>query len=302
MFEWFREYEQLFARAQIVCFMLAMGATLTVGDFARIFRQPRSLTMGLIGQYVVVPALALAVNLIAGLDGGLAFGLILIAALPGSSLAKAFALLGRGNMALSITLTVVTTLASIVAIPFLLRWLAGAAGGVRVPVEEVFSLVLLYMLSPLAVGMIVAKLIPNHRKIFGRVCVVFGWILVVVMIAGSFGLGRVRPGEYGWKAPLAIVVYCLAAQQVVMLPYYVFHWPRADRLAIGIEATMRNINLALLLWTELFPHQHASDAMGAAMGNGVLYVILFYAAVALVAGLLLALNHLRLSRRERLPA
>ena len=68
--------------------------------------------------------------------------------------------------------------------------------------------------------------------------------------------------------------------------------PRGDRLAVGIEVTMRNMNLALLLNVSLFGGQPE-------LSGGVLFVVLFYAAVAMVAGLPLALNHRRLWRRER---
>jgi BASS family bile acid:Na+ symporter len=77
-----------------------------------------------------------------------------------------------------------------------------------------------------------------------------------------------------------------------MLPFYLLRWPRPDRMAAGIEVTMRNINLALLLASRLFPEPDA-------LGNGVLFVSLFYAAVAMGAGLPLALNHRRLARKEK---
>jgi BASS family bile acid:Na+ symporter len=77
-----------------------------------------------------------------------------------------------------------------------------------------------------------------------------------------------------------------------MIPFYVLRLPRPDRMAVGVEVTMRNINLALLLSASLFKND-------AELSGGVLYVVLFYAATALCAGLPLALNHRRLARREQ---
>jgi BASS family bile acid:Na+ symporter len=113
-----------------------------------------------------------------------------------------------------------------------------------------------------------------------------GFVFVVVMVVGSLGSGRIHPGEYGWKAPLAMIAFCVLAQQVSMFPFWLFGWPRPDKLSVGIEVTMRNLNLALLLKALLFP----ATAKGIdPIADGVLFVILFYAGVALGSGLPLAL-------------
>ena len=78
-----------------------------------------------------------------------------------------------------------------------------------------------------------------------------------------------------------------------MLPFYVLRW-RAHRLAVSIEVTMRSAELALLSRRNCFP--------AGWVGNGVLFVILFYAAAAMGAGLPLALNHRRMARKEADPS
>src|SRR5205807_1087104 len=101
----------------------------------------------------------------------------------------------------------------------------------------------------------------------------------------------IKPGTYGWRAPLAIIVFCVLGQQVNQAPFYLFRWPRSDRMAAGMEVTMRNMNLGLLLYASLFadnPH----------VGPEVLFVLLFYAATAMIVGLPLALRHRRLGKKE----
>jgi BASS family bile acid:Na+ symporter len=116
------------------------------------------------------------------------------------------------------------------------------------------------------------------------------------MVAGALGSGRIRPGEYGWGVPLLIVLFCLLALHLSTLPFFVARWPRPDGLAVGMEVTMRNINLALLLKALLFP---AATGRSDPVGDGVLFAILFYAGTALVVGPLLALNFRRMARNER---
>lgn len=295
MFSWYPDYEYPLARLQLVLLMLGMGATLSVADFVEIFRRPRSFLTAFAAQVLVLPWLAVALNRVARLDGGLAVGLVLVAAMPGGSLSKLFTFLGRGNVPLSISLSAFTTLASLVTVPLFLKFLVAhyLPDDFEMPVGDVVHDVLVCLLLPLAAGMVLARLWPRQRRRLAGWCVRSGFAVVAVMIAGS--IGRINPGEHGPGVAAAIIVFCLAGQQLSMLPFYLLGWPRADRMAAGIEVTMRNMNLALLLKACLFRE-------GDPVGAGVLFVILFYAGTAMAVGLPLALNHRRLARREVVPA
>jgi BASS family bile acid:Na+ symporter len=296
MFSWYPQYEYYLACVQLVCFMLGMGAKLSPEEFLSVFRRPRSLLFGLTYQIGIVPLIALAINSVSSLEPGIAVGLVLIALMPGGSISKVFTHLGRGNVALCITLSVCSTLATIVTVPLLLPALAAGAvpEGFRMPAEKVVAEVGLFLLLPIGVGMLAARAAPNQRRVITRSCVFLGWAIVIVMVTGALGSGRIQPGKYGWEGPAAIIVFCLAAQQGSMLPFYLRRWPRPDRLAVGIEVTMRNMNLALLL-------QATPGLFSQSVADGVLFAVLYFAAVAMIAGFLLALNHVRLWRRERAP-
>jgi BASS family bile acid:Na+ symporter len=300
MFDWYPQYEYYLACVQLIFFMLGMGAMLRVSDFVQVLKQPRSLLYALAFQLLLVPLLAVVINYVGQFEAGVAIGLVLVALMPGGSVSKIFTHLGRGNVALSITLSALSTLAAVLTVPLFLRVLVFGfiPDDFAMPVKRMFVEVALFLLLPVVVGMVLARLAPNGRKLLSRGCVRIGWLIVIAMIAGSLGSGRIQPGDYGWRAPLAIIAFCMISQQASMLPFYIFHWQRADRLAIGIEVTMRNMNLALLMKALLFPEDSGVDPIA----HGVLFVILFYAAVALCAGFPLALNHLRLSRRERRDA
>lgn len=296
MFENYARYEHHLAQLQLVLFMLGMGASLNLGDFAGVFRRPRSFLTAAAGQFVLAPFLAVLASHWLDVDSGIAVGLILVAAMPGGTLSKVFTYLGRGNIALSISLTACGTLAAMATVPLLLRWLA--AGFVPedfdMPVDRILLELTLFLLLPLAAGMALGRLAPDHRAVFSRWCIRIGFVAVMAMIVGSLGSGRIHPAEYGWRAPLAIILFCILTMQLTMLPFRLLGWSRADCLSAGIEATMRNLNLALLLKALLFPAEKGADPIG----DGVLFVILFYAAVALFSGLPLALNFRRLARKE----
>lgn len=295
MFELFPRYETLLTQVQLVLFMLAMGAALSGGDFVEIVRRPKFFVIGAVCQFLLGPLLAVLVTRWVGVPPGIAVGLILISALPGGAMSKAFSYLGKGNFALSIALSALGTLLSVITVPAVLRLLAyeHIPDEFQMPLGAVVSEVALFLVLPVLGGMVIARLMPARRIIFSKTCIRVGMLLVFVIVAGSIGSGRIRPGEYGWRTPCGIIVFCLLTMQASMLPFRILGWPRADCLSVGIEVTMRNLNLALLLRKSLFFETGSSS-----IASGVLFVILFYAAVALVSGLILAVNFRRMARRE----
>ncbi len=294
MFDWYPQAEKYLAQGQLVLFMLGMGATLRAADFAALARRPRSLLAGAACQFLLTPFLAVLLSRAFGVPPGIAVGLILVAAMPGGTLSKVFAYLGRGNIALSISLTVCGTFASVVTVPLLLRLLAMdyVPPDFEMPVGHIMLEVFLFSLLPLGVGMAVARRAPARHLAFSRWCIRLGFLTVAVMVTGALGSGRIDPREYGWATPLAIILFCLASQQLSMLPFRLFGWPRADCLSVGMEATMRNLNLAFLIKAILFPEER-----GGPVAAGVLFVILYYAAVAMCCGAPLALRYRWMARR-----
>lgn len=299
MFDQYPQYEHLLAKWQLLLFMVGMGANLSPREFIEVLHKPRSLLVAATGQLLVIPLIAYGIAHLFRLEAGIAVGLILVAGMPGGTLSKVFTFVGRGNVALSITLSVVTTLAAMGTVPLMLNMLASEyIQDFEMPLEAMMRELTLFLLLPLGAGMVLTRFWPVWSPTIAKWCVRIGFVVVVVMVVGSLGSGRIKPGEHGLRVPILIIVFCLLGQQLNMIPFRVFPWPRQDRLAAGIEVTMRNMNLALLLVTILFPPENATLAP---LADGVLFVVLFYAAVAMGAGLPLALNHRRMSRRELAP-
>jgi BASS family bile acid:Na+ symporter len=164
------------------------------------------------------------------------------------------------------------------------------------PIGRVVRDLTLFLLLPLLAGMAVGRLQPARRARFAAVCIRIGLVFVVLMVVGSFASGRIDVTAYGWRVPLAIILFCVLSQQLSMLPFRVLRWSAADAVAVGIEVTMRNVNLALLLKALLFP---GTDAVA----NAVLFVVLYYGGTALLVGMPLALRYRRKLRgRTTSPA
>lgn len=289
------DYEYALAGTQLVLVMFGMGATLSVGDFARVFRQPASLLVGFAAMFVAAPALAAAMVFCLPLPPGIGFGLILVATMPGGSLSNLFTYLGRGNVPLSIAMTAAATVGSIVYVPAALAILGSELPGeFQMPAGMILREVLAYLFLPLGAGMLLARFAPRRAEPLARWCVRGGLCILAIIVVGSLGSGRVRPADFGWEVPLAIILYCVLCQQLAMTPFRLLGWPTPDRFAVGIEITIRNVNLALLLAALLFP---ARATLADPVADGVLFVVLYYGAVSLIASIPPILVHRRIARR-----
>lgn len=111
--------------AALMTVMLGMGFTLTVGDFQRLFQVPGQVTLGFLVQYSIMPLTAWGIAWGLQLDAGFAIGLILLGSCPGGTASNVITYLARGDLALSVVLTMTSTLLAFLMTPFWVQSLAG---------------------------------------------------------------------------------------------------------------------------------------------------------------------------------
>ena len=297
LFDSYADYEYLLASAQLLFAMLGMGALLTPADFVAVFRRPAQLVLGLALQLGMVPLVAVAIASVLTLPVGVAAGLALVAAVPGGTVSNILTYFARGNIALSISLTAVTTVASLATTPLLLRLLAGThlPADFEMPTGRIAFEIGAILLLPLAAGMGVGLLFPRRRDVFSRWCIRTSFFFIGLMVVGGAGAGRLDPAAHGAIGPIAIVLLCVAIQAIAWAATRAFGLTAPDRVAIGIEVTIRNTNLALLVKASLFP---AVTGIPDPIGDGMFYVALLYGAAALPLSMIPLYQGRRAARQE----
>lgn len=290
----YHRLEYALAAAQLALAMFGMGATLRPADFVTVFRVPRALLVGLGMQIVGVPAIAVGVNQLLTPPPGVAFGLILVAVIPGGAMSNVLTYFARGNVALSIALTTVVTLGCLVSTPVLLRILGAAAVPVdlTMPVGRIAFDIVACLLAPLACGMAVGAALPARRSAVARWAIRGSLVVVLAIIVGSARTGHLTAWEYGGMAVLAVCLLALSAQQVALVSSLAFGLSRPDTAALTIEVTIRNVNLGLLVKAAALPAHGTADPFA----DMVLFVILMYGAVALPLSVLVVVVHRALAR------
>ena len=237
--------------------MLGMGLTLRLADFAAVARQPRFVLLGVAAQFLIMPLTGWSIARAFGLEAGLAIGLILVACCPGGTASNVICYLAKANVALSVLLTMCSTLLAVVATPLLTRWLAGA----WLPVDAwaLFRSMLVVVLLPLVCGVAVNTAL-NHLKEPEKIR---RWVdaigpllssLVVVMIVGSIVAAK-KTEIAAAAVPLFASVFLLHGCGFA-LGYGFARLLGADeslRRTVSIEVGMQNSGLGAALATRHFP-------------------------------------------------
>jgi bile acid:Na+ symporter, BASS family len=280
------EYEYWFAAFQLVMAMLGMGATLTGRDFRDVVREPRAVTIGLVVQLILVPLAAFAFLWVLGVSGGVAIGIALIAAIPGGTTSNIFTFFARGNSALSISITGLTTLACLVSTPLILAALISDSlpADFTMPTGQIVNEIAFTLLLPLALGMAFLYMYPERAVVVSKWCIRASLFGIVMIVVGSTSAGRLNIEAFGLDNVLLVIVFTVVLAAMGWTASYVFKLSRPDATAVEFEVIVRNVNLGVMLKASLFP---AATAATGQLGDAVLFSLLLYGGLQLIIAALL---------------
>ena len=170
-------FEQALLAAMVFVIMLGMGASLTPRDFYLALRRPYGLAIGVLSQYGFMPFIGFLMTLALGLPDPIAVGLLIMSCMPGGTTSNIFTYFSKGNLALSVLMTVTSTVFGVILIPLVLLVYASALD-LEIPRENIV-MTLLILLVPVAAGMTLRRLNANA----GAVTEFFGSALALFFIA-----------------------------------------------------------------------------------------------------------------------
>lgn len=225
--------------------MLGMGLTLQVEDFRRVLRCPAWVLTGVALQYTIMPFLGWALSDAYGLPAPLAVGLILVACCPGGTASNVISYLARVDVALSVTMTSITTLMAIAVTPLLTAWLAGSR--IEVNAWGLFFSTLQVVLIPVAAGVLLNRLLPRFTRRILPAAPAVAVIAITLIVASIIGAGRCEILAAGPK--LILAVFSLHAAGFLLGYIFSRLILRAEIPArtISIEVGMQNSGLGAVL-------------------------------------------------------
>lgn len=290
------QYEYWFAAIQLILAMLGMGATLTMSDFKNVLNQPTAFNYGTLIQLLLVPVIAYIFIQSAGLTGGVAIGIALIAAIPGGTTSNIFTYMAKGNIPLSISITAVTTLACLLSTPLILSLLIAEylPTDFSMPTQRIITEIALTLLLPLFIGMMILKKLPNIASPLSKWSIRLSLLFIAFIVIGSSSAGRLDIDAFGTNNLWMVFIFILLMTTISLLAANLLKLSLADRTAIQMEVVVRNINLGVLIKASLFPVVATSAT---SIGDMVLFTILLYGAIQM----LIAAAIITVRRRTQTP-
>jgi len=230
--------------------MFGMGMTLTGRDFLNVLRRPFPVFLGVTMQFLLMPFAAWALAAGAGLPPQLTVGLILVGCSPGGTASNVICYLARGDVALSITLTMASTLLAVVATPLLTLFYAGET--VPVPALDILITVFKIIFLPVMLGVLVnhffhRALLPV-RRVFPLLSVLSIVLIIMIIVALNHdSLANIASGV----AAVVVLHNLIGLLGGYWLPRWLGREERECR-TLAIEVGMQNSGLAVALAVKYF--------------------------------------------------
>ena len=242
IFTWF---SGLYITLGLGVIMLGMGLTLSIGDFKNILRYPAWVALGVGLQFILMPICGWSLSHLFELPAFLAAGLILVACCPGGTASNVICFLAGANVALSVTMTAISTLFAVMLTPILTTVLVGER--VEVSAWGLFVNTVQVVLVPVFLGVLLNRYAPRFTERVQIIAPAIAVIAIVFIVASIIGSGREMILTSGMN--LILAVFCL--HSLGFLVAYVSAWAftqeRIVSRTISIEVGMQNSGLGAVL-------------------------------------------------------
>lgn len=284
--------EQALLALLLVVLMIGMGASLTVDAFREVARSPRGPLIGVLSQFGWMPLLAYLLARGLELPPAMAIGLCVVGCTPGGTTSNLFTYYARADLALSVSMTAISSVAAVVMMPLLLRvyaapfaapFAAPIAGpltdaGLAIPYTSI-TVTLALMLVPMAIGMVIRAKRPASAPRVERVGSLAGLGVLALLIV----TGLARNGHLLLESPATIYVaglgLGLGGFALGYLGAALFRLGVPQRRAVAFETGIQNSPLALTILMTSFP---------AALHRQLLWLPLLYALFVIASSAVIA--------------
>lgn len=268
----------------MACMMFGVSLSLRLEDFRRIALAPIAPLAGMVAQFVLLPAATCLFTWALNIDPELALGMILVSACPGGSFSNVMTWLARGNVAVSISMTAVSSLAATVLTPLnfaLYGWLNPHTRDYLTQISlepaSMLTLVLLVLALPMVLGMVTGRRLPGFvarsEKPLRIISLLVFLSFVAIAFSKNFELFIERFHSFFWLVVCHNLLALLLGYGMARL----CRLPHSDRRAVTLEVGIQNSGLGLVILFTFFP-----DA------GGMLLITAFWGVWHLVSGLTLS--------------
>lgn len=225
--------------------MLGMGMTMTVDDFKGVLQSPKAVLIGVVAQFVVMPGLAYALCKLFNLPPEIAVGVILVGCCPGGTASNVITYMAKGNVALSVACTSVSTLLAPILTPAIFYLLASQ--WLKIDAASMFISILQVVLLPIVIGLILRTWLKRQVESYIQVMPLVSVIAIVAIVAAIIGGSKAAILQSGLLILAVVILHNGLGYLLGFTAARFFKLPYADSKAIAIEVGMQNSGLGVAL-------------------------------------------------------
>ena len=235
--------------------MLGLGLGLSIKDFTRIIKSPKDFLIGFFSQLIILPVIAFCIAMLLDLPLPLSIGLMIIAAAPGGVTSNVLTKFANGDVALSISLTAITSLVSIISVPFVVITsadLLGATISKEISMINISLKMALVVTLPVIIGMIIRGFLENF--ILSKINIInkiTGWLFVIIF-AAIWIEEKENILIYLSEAGLAVLILNVVMMSIAYFIAKKFVYGAAQQKCIALECGLQNGTLAVFVATFIF--------------------------------------------------
>lgn len=230
--------------------MFDLGLTLRIHDFALVFKRPKAVLLGLCGQLILLPLIAIALAEGFELPALFHIGLVLIACCPGGSSSNVFSMLAKGDVALSVSLTALSSIITLFTVPMILGWATtrvGETAGITLPIGNLLVQNLFTMLLPIVLGIAIRKRWEKVAKQIEKVLTKCAFPALMLLAGIFFVQHRSTIADNYGVLGLVTTVLILLAIAVANMGSHLTKLDNRERRTIVIEVGMQNAAQAIAI-------------------------------------------------------
>lgn len=256
-FAWTTRYTSIFLGVA----MFGMGLTIHMGDFQVVFSRPKEVIIGCVAQYTVMPLVAWILAVVFHLPQDLAIGVILVGCCPGGTASNVITYIAGGDVALSVGMTIVSTLAAPLMTPLLVYGLAGA--WVEVSFWAMVLSVVKVILIPVLLGILLRSLFGKQIQKISDILPLISVVSIVMIISGIVANNAEKIVSCGVLVLGVVMLHNLFGMGIGLLAAKLLKVEYSRTTAIAIEVGMQNSGLAVSLATANFATNPLATLPGA---------------------------------------
>ena len=256
-FAWTTNYTSMFLGIA----MFGMGLTIKMGDFQVVFSRPKEILIGCLAQYTVMPFLAWILAVVLKLPEDLALGVILVGCCPGGTASNVITYIAGGDVALSVGMTIVSTLVAPLATPSLVYVLAGE--WVEVSFIAMVLSVVKVILVPVLLGILIRSILGKQIQKISELLPLISVVSIVMIISGIVAVNADKIISCGMLVLGVVILHNLCGMGIGLVAAKLLKVPYDKVTAIAIEVGMQNSGLAISLATANFAANPLATLPGA---------------------------------------